>query len=246
MRSYSIKCPLVQILVVLTSTVINIITLSPVNANETLLTTGRDKNDSQRYWQCHIVMATSNEGSNTFPLRMWASKQGFIGENKMNWQTSSDHLVIQTDQGQLLLSNVNFFDPNDEREYFTAVSNDSEELRCDLKGPSRTTDSTEEIFDDGANSLEAFLHSNASLAWTCEMGYESGIETSTIEFSRFGLGVANDTPFTWFFDPDRTLFITNSPNLGVLDNFQIITLSSGHRSFRATVFGKEIECETFI
>lgn len=216
------------------------------HADSSSLTTGRNISDSLRYWQCEISGESQAQTTRSFPLRMWSDDQGFIGENKMVWNFEANRLVIKTQKGQLNLSDIRFFEIDEADDIFTAVSHENEQLRCELNGPARQADSSAEIFDDGVNTLESFLHNNTSQKWDCTSNQALENQFASIDFSQFGQGLVGSDSIDWFFDPEQTLFLQSSNTSTVVDNFKIISSTVGYRSFRGTILGNAIECETFI
>lgn len=227
-------------------TLLSTLTPNAAQADSSSLTTGRDINDSLRYWECVISEESQAQPTRSFPFRIWSDGEGFIGENKMAWNFEVDRLIVETQQGQLNLSDIQFFEIDEADDLFTAVSHENEQLRCELNGPARQADSNAEIFDDGVNTLESFLHNNSSQQWDCNSDPALENKFAKIEFTQFGQGTVGGDSIGWFFDPEQILFLQDSLTSTVVDNFKIIASTVGYRSFKGTILGNAIECETFI
>jgi len=50
------------------------------------LTTGRDSDDTQSFWACSLANA---EKTVNFPARFWSNGEGFVGEEKASWRSTS-------------------------------------------------------------------------------------------------------------------------------------------------------------
>ena len=213
-------------------------------SNEPLLITGRGSNNGERYWQCQVPNQSSAGVTNkTFPLRLWSNSQGFIGENKMSWNLTLEHLSIQTEHGQASLHSIEFLNSNIDNDTFTAISSEGELTRCALKGPGRLVSSDQLLFEDSSEP-DSFLHNAGLTTWACNGRFDPISDYSVIEFDQSGSGTVNEETFKWYFDPEATLFILTNTSTKVVDNFQILAQSAGYRSFSGTVHGSAIECGT--
>jgi len=220
-----------------------------VNLTSKLLT-GKDRSESQAFWQCDI---SSQDEIYYATIRFWEEQQGSIRSTDMNWTlTNNSTLELETEDSKTTLSQLTVQGTGSNAR-LTAIDSFNNSLSCSREGP-QLANQPGTLFNDfsDANSLENELteHLMGDLSntdvqnWYCSLSRQNSgtIVSHQIELNDDGNAKLDGVEAKWIVDDRYKLIITTLNSTLYIHDIEFI--DNEKNMFKANSYDNVINCTT--